>query len=154
MTLHYLDSSAWVKRYCLETGSEWIGDFFAQAPAVVCSALGMIEVLSTLARKKKAHELGLEAFREKSREAERDFGLFHRIYLTPELLDLASSLARERALRGADTVHLASACFLRDRIGDGETEVRMITCDGELLAAARNCGFSVINPEDEVQPSE
>ncbi len=81
MTFHYLDSSAWVKRYCLETGSVWIGDFFAQAPAVACSALGLIEVLSTLARKKKARELG-------------------------------------------------------------------------LAAAARNCGFSVVNPDEEIQPSE
>ena len=147
MILHYLDSSAWVKRYCLETGSEWIGNFFAQAPAVACSALGLIEVLSTLARKRKARELGLAACREKSREAERDFALFHQIYLTPELLALACSLAREHALRGADTVHLTSACLLRDRGADGETEVRMITCDAELAAAARTRGMSVLNPE-------
>ena len=54
-----------------------------------CSALGLIEILSTLARKKKARELSPAAFREKSREAELEFGLFHQVYLAPHPLKLA-----------------------------------------------------------------
>lgn len=147
MIIHYLDPSAWIKRYCLEKGSEAIQDFFDQRPVVACSALGLIEVLSTLARKKKAGEMQEASFREKSREAEHDFALFYALYLTPQLLNLARKLPEQFALRGADTVHLASACFFRNQFVGTETEVRIITSDAELATAAEQSGFIVINPE-------
>lgn len=150
MIIHYVDSCAWIKRYCLEVGSEWMNEFFARCPTVGCSALGLIEILSTLARKTKTRELQIVAFHEKSREAQRDFELFYQVYLTPHLLKIARKLSEEHALRGADTVHLASIIFLRNQFAGWKAEVRMVTCDAELCAAARDNGFAVINPEAEV----
>lgn len=111
--------------------------------------MGLIEVLSTLARKRKARELGLAALREKSREAKRDFSLFHQIYLTPELLKLARKLPEKYALRSAGTVHLASIILLRRHVATADMEVRMVTCDTELETATRDSGFIVINPDKE-----
>ena len=50
--LYYLDSSAWVKRYFNEAGREWVNGLFEQHEVLGCSPLGLIEVGSTMARKR------------------------------------------------------------------------------------------------------
>ena len=60
--LYYLDSSAWVKRYFDEAGSEGVNDLFEQFQLLGCSPLGLIEVGSTMARKRNAGEVKAEEF--------------------------------------------------------------------------------------------
>ena len=45
MIIHYLDSSAWVKNYCRETGSQWIRELIAGGLPLASSSLGLIEVM-------------------------------------------------------------------------------------------------------------
>ena len=148
MIFYYLDSSAWIKRYCLEDGSQWVADFFASGPAIACSALGLIEVLCTFARKHKANELSVLDCRKKSREARRDFALFHRIFFTEGLLDVTADLSEIHALRGADTVHLSAALYLRDKMSVVGAEVKMVTADNELATAAKRVELDVFYPAD------
>ena len=58
MTVYYLDSSAWVKRYVFEVGSDFVGNLFSRKESLACSALGLVEITATLARKRKAGDLG------------------------------------------------------------------------------------------------
>jgi uncharacterized protein len=148
MIVHYLDASSWVKRYCVEPGTRWVAEFFARGPTIVSSALGVIEVLCTLARKHKAGEMQSRDWREKTREVNNDFLLFNRVFLTPPVLDIAADMPAQVALRGADTVHLASALYVRDSGTRPEMEVRFITSDGELAAGAKASSFRVIRPEE------
>jgi predicted nucleic acid-binding protein len=147
MILYYLDASAWIKRYCLESGSAWVADFFAESPAIGCSALGLVEVLCTFARKRNAREMKAQHSRSKSREAKEDFRRFYRVFLTPEILKTSLPLPQTHGLRGADTVHLASALHLRGMKTPPPSEVRFVTGDRELAVAARACGFEVFQPE-------
>ena len=57
MILYYLDASAWIKRYCAEEGTGRVAELFAAGAPIACAALGLVEVLSTLARKGKAGDL-------------------------------------------------------------------------------------------------
>jgi predicted nucleic acid-binding protein len=50
VTLFYLDSSAWLKRYFLEPGSDWMTRLFQSGNLMASSVLGHIEVASALAR--------------------------------------------------------------------------------------------------------
>ena len=63
--LYYLDSSAWVKRYFNEAGSGRVNHLFAQHETLGCSPLGIVEVGSTMARKRAAGEVGPEEFEPK-----------------------------------------------------------------------------------------
>ena len=148
MILYYLDASAWIKRYCQEDGSAWIADFFADGPAIACSALGFIEVLCTFGRKKKAGEMTARQCREKGREAERDFNLFYRTFLTAEILETARVLPARCALRGSDTVHLASALYVRKSGVIQAEEVKFVASDDELATEAEKNGFHVLKPSD------
>ena len=148
MTLYYLDASAWIKRYCNEEGTDSVAAFFAEGPAVGCAALGLVEVVSTLTRKAKAGDMRTADMRLKCREAERDFSLFHKVFLTTDLLRRACECAQRYGLRGADTVHLASCLELNKSEWGADIKVVMVSSDTELLVGATEAGVATRNPEE------
>ena len=75
MIFYYLDASAWVKRYYRESGTRWVQDLFAQNPVIACASLGLIEVMATLARKRKTRDIDLLSFQQKVQELEEDWML-------------------------------------------------------------------------------
>jgi len=145
--VHYLDSNAWVKRYCRELGSAWMAQFVAQGPRLACATLGLVEVVATLARKGKAGELPPDALRSKLAQARKDWRAFAEVRLTSDVAELALEVAQNHALRGADAVHLASAIFLRRSLPSREDDVAIVTSDLELASAAEQEGFAVLDPE-------
>jgi uncharacterized protein len=146
---YYLDASAWVKRYYWEPGTRWVQDLFAQNPAITRASPGLIEVMATLARKRKARDIDLLAFEQKVQELEEDWARFIQIQLTTETMDLAKDLARNMALCGGDAVHLASALVLRKRFADAEDRLIFVASDRELKEAAESSGLAVIDPEEQ-----
>lgn len=149
MTFYYLDASAWVKRYYQETGTTWVQDLFAQNQVIACASLGLIEVMATLARKRKAREIDLPSFEQKAHELEEDWGRFIQVQLTAEVVDLAKKLARERAIRGADAVHLASALVLQGRFVEEDDRLVFVASDRELKEAAKISDLAVIDPAEQ-----
>lgn len=115
MIYYYLDASAWIKRFYQETGTAWLQGLFAQNPPMACASLGLVEVMATLSRKRKAGDIDVSVLEQKGRELEEDWENFIQIHLTTEAVDTAKQLAKEQALRGADAVHLASALLLQRR---------------------------------------
>lgn len=150
MTFYYLDASAWVKRYYQEIGTTWVQDLFARNQVMACASLGMIEVMATLARKRKAREIVSPMFEEKTRELEEDWKRFIHVQLTVEAVEIARALARELALRGADAVHLASALLLQRRLAAADDRLIFVASDRELREAAQASGLIVADPEKEV----
>jgi predicted nucleic acid-binding protein len=118
-------------------------------PTMACASLGLIEVVATLARKRKARDIDLLSFEQKVQELEEDWGRFIQIQLTTETMDLAKDLARNMALRGADAVHLASALVLQRRFADAEDQLVFIASDRELKEAAQSSGLAIIDPEEQ-----
>ena len=94
MNFYYLDASAWIKRYYQESGTAWIQKFFAKNESKACASLGLIEVISTLARKKKAREIDANFFEQKALEVDTDWMRFIQIKLTDEVVDIAKSLPK------------------------------------------------------------
>lgn len=147
MIAHYLDSNAWVKRYCRELGSGWVAQFVARGPRLACATLGLIEVVATLARKGKAGELSPDALRSKLAQARKDWRAFAEVRLTSEVAELALEVAQNHALRGADAIHLASAISLRRTLPGRQDGVVIVTSDQELANAAGQLGITVLDPE-------
>ena len=104
MTPVYLDSSAWVKRYCLEIGSDQVASLFDSGRPLFCSRLGLLEVVAALARKRKSGSLPAEAFEDLHRKVQTDWGTFWKIDLSTRLMVAAESVAATLALRGAEAL--------------------------------------------------
>lgn len=152
MVSHYLDSSAWVKRFVAEEGSQRVNQWMAEKPLVVSSALGIVEVLSTVVRKTRAGELTESRRRRVVAAVHADFEQFGQVYLTAPVTERSESVALEKGLRGADTVHLASALWLEDHLPSEVDSLVMITSDRELAEAAESEGIDVFDPTPEPLP--
>ncbi len=152
MPIHYLDASAWVKRYIQEEGSQRVNAWMNQNPLVASAALGVTEVLSTVVRKARAGEL-TEKERDKiANHVWVEFDAFAHVYHTPPVMERAREAALRFGLRGADTVHLASALWLEAHAPSGIEGMTMITSNCELGEAAEQAGLAVFDPTRDPLP--
>lgn len=154
MIFYYLDASAWVKRYYLEDGTSWVQNLFTHKQILACSSLGMIEVMATLSRKRKALEINLSQFKLKAQELEDDWKHFIQIQMTDEIVHVAKELTKKLSLRGSDSVHLASALLLQRYFAKKIERLVMITSDYELKAAAKLSRLDVIDPTEQIDISK
>lgn len=154
MIFYYLDASAWIKRYYREIGIDWVQDLFAQNRTMACASLGLVEVMATLARKRRAREISLSRLEQKARELEEDWECLIQVQVTNEVVDSAKNLAKRLALHGADSIHLASALLLQRRFAEEDDQLLMVTLDRELKEAARSFDLVVIDPDEQAGPKQ
>jgi predicted nucleic acid-binding protein len=147
--LYYLDSSAWVKRYFEEAGSEVVDGLFSQSETLGCSPLGLVEVGSAMARKRTAGSVSVGEFEARRASLLKDWHHFLRSEPSPSIMQRAFDLTDACSLRGADAVHLASALALKEELDLGFDEFTFVASDAELKAAAVKVGLMVIDPQDE-----
>ncbi len=129
----YLDTSALVKLYVTEEGSAGVRLRLRRAERVATSWLAYPEARAALAR--RAREKGLTAAGRDlaARALDRDLGAFLLLGLGPAIARDAGKLAERYGLRGADSVHLASALELRELTGE---PVTFVSFDARQQAAA------------------
>lgn len=140
----YLDSSALVKRYVLEPGTEAVLAEVAAAETVGSSLVTFAEVNASLARMARAGDLDAgEA--EQARAAFRShWADFARVPLTEALARHAADLAWRHRLRGYDAVQLAAALSWQGSLG---LPVVMATFDRDLWRAGRDDGLATWPPD-------
>ncbi|MEJ2264771.1 MAG: type II toxin-antitoxin system VapC family toxin [Anaerolineales bacterium] len=136
----YADTSALIKKYIREAGSEQIIAHFNQYPIICTAALTQAEMASAMS---KAVRLGWVNEPE-ILIAWQDFlthwPAFVRLPVSAGVIERASSLAWHHGLRAYDSVHLASALAWKDVTGD---QVVFACCDRTLLKAARQEGLQI-----------
>jgi uncharacterized protein len=140
----YADSSAVVKRYYAELGSERVVERLAAPERVFTSRLAYPEVHAALARKRRDQTLSEAAYRRAAAAFDSDWPAYDQIALDAATMSAVPGLVRRYALRGADAVHLAAAVWLRELVGD---PLELWAADDRLLEAARGERLAVVNPE-------
>ena len=140
----YLDTSALVKHYVQESGSEGVERVIGEARLVGTAAITRVEMAAALARAVRMRLLSRDEAADALSAFEAEWGSLVRLQLHELLLARAASLAWERGLRGYDAVHMASALFWRDIVGE---PVVFATYDRELWEEAVRSGLKVF-PED------
>lgn len=129
----YLDTSALVKLYVLEAGSEVVADRVARAPLVATSRVAYPEARAALARRQREGALTAADVGRAVRDLRRDLDAFVVVELTPPVAFRAGDLAEAHALRGLDGIHLASALELGQLTGSLPA---FLAFDSRLGAAA------------------
>ena len=136
----YLDTSALVKLYVREAGTVPLRSVATKAAAMATSVVAYAETRATFARLKHsgasdtAHQQRLQQF-------ERDWEALVRVELTPDVLRSAGDLAEIYKLRGFDSIHLASALWLKARVSE---PVDFAVFDQRLGSAASKVGLIVV----------
>ena len=135
-TMRYFDTSAFVKLFVDEPGSEEAARIWSRAQLSVSSRLLYPEAraaLTATARAGRVSREGLPALREELEGLWRDVV---RIEVTAPLAARAGDLAEGHGLRGYDAVHLASAL----EIDDDDTV--LVTGDARLARTAHALGVT------------
>ena len=114
MPLVYFDASALVKLLVSEEGSPLVSTLWDGCDAAVSSRLAYPEVRAALAAAARNHDLTTAELVAAERDWEEFWAATRPVELTAAVERHAGQLAGELGLRGADSVHLASALALRD----------------------------------------
>jgi predicted nucleic acid-binding protein len=147
----YLDTSALVKLYAEEEGTETVERAVEEAEAVAASVVAYAEARAAIARKLREGVFSRENRDDAVEALDEDWVTFEKPEVTDALVLDAGDLAEEHALRGFDALHLASALLVREAYaeqGDGETEVVFLCFDSSLTRAATEM-MRVYEPSEE-----
>jgi uncharacterized protein len=152
MPLYFMESSAAVKRYAAESGSEWVRTLTdpASKEAIYVSRLTGVEVVAALARKRISHEVTAD---DASRAIESFLVDYRAQYEVIDadagVINWAIELADRYGLRAYDAVQLASALEVQAAVvATGPEPLILVSADLQLNAAATTEGLTVDDPND------
>lgn len=150
MSAFYLDSSAAIKWYVVERGTETVRSILSPnaGNAIYMASLGGVEIVTALARRGRNGDAIRDDVLSAIREFQSDFASRWRIVpFTFAIRNDATRLGMKRFLRGYDAVHLATASHVAAaRRESGLSDIVVVSADEELNVAAIAEGFSIINP--------
>ncbi len=137
----YLDTSALVKLYVREPGSTALRAHADKAGALATSMVAYAEARAAFARLKQSGLSSDIRHQQRLQQFEHDWEALLRVELAPDVLRSAGDLAEIYGLRGFDSMHLASALWLKARVSEA---VDFAVFDQRLAAAASKAGLSVV----------
>ena len=150
VTAYFVDSSALVKRYVIETGTAWVRGLTRHRPATVIyiAHITAVEVTCAIARRRKGHTLTSTRASSILRRFRQHLAARYTVVeVTPDLLDEAMRLGNAHSLRAYDAVQLAVALEVhRSHQADGFAPVPLISADQALNDAATTEGLTVDDP--------
>ena len=136
----YLDTSAIVKLYVREAGSELVASHLSGSPIAATSRVVYAEARAALARRHREGGLSALELRKVVDALDRDIKSFVTIEVSESLSMRAGQLADKHHLRGFDAIHLASALELKQLLG---TDIAFLTFDNRQKGAAASEGLLV-----------
>ena len=146
----YLDASALVKRYTVETGSEWIVGLCHSSTGHLIATARITKAEAAAAFASKCRSGGLspthytQALQDLSHDFKHEYVL---VEVDQALIDLAVSLTQRHKLRGYDAVQLASALTLNSVLAQSQmSPLTFVAADDDLLQAAQAEGLATDNP--------
>ena len=139
----YLDTSALLKLYLDENGSQHVRDRISSAALVCTHLIAHAEVRAAFARAVRMGRIGEDDHAAQIRAFDADWSALHTIAVDEALVRRAGEHAERLALRGYDSVHLAAAERAFD--GAGRPAAFMLAAfDGDLCRAANGLGIPVM----------
>jgi uncharacterized protein len=138
----FLDTSALVKLYIAEPGSERMREAAGRGEPVVVSVLAFAEIHATFARRRREELLTDTELEQLLLGFASDWEELKQVPVGAVVLNRVPGLCKHHPLRGADAVHLASALLLHEE----GLEVIFACSDRHLLEAASAEGLATFDP--------
>ena len=140
----YFDTSALVKQYVYERGSDEVADILGYAELAGSSSIARVEMEAALAKYVRMSLLAETDAQEAVTIFRQDWELLAQLMPDEDILNLASELVWRYALRGYDAIHLATALKWQSVI---LYSVTFATFDKRLWRAAVDAGLTPF-PDD------
>jgi predicted nucleic acid-binding protein len=150
---YFLDTSALVKRYVPEIGSDWILSITDPATDndLAISQITWVEVHSAFARRLRDGSLSAQRFDLIAQKVREDFENEYRVIdVDQTLIETATELVMQHPLRAYDSVQLASALRFQSTtlVSVPNTQLVFVSADNRLLNIAHSEGLATDNPNN------
>jgi uncharacterized protein len=155
----YLDSSALIKHYQIERGTEELDKKLeaelATSGAVFTSVLTYAEIHAVFSRRARERLISPTECSEMQGNFDADWrsGFTH-VPIDSSVLSFVRQIVNSHPLKGSDAIHLASALSMGDRVRHGRIArpaepVVIASSDRQMITAAINLQLEVFDPEAE-----
>jgi predicted nucleic acid-binding protein len=112
----YLDTSALLKKYFKEPGSIEVISRWKEAKGIVTSSVAYAETMASFYRKKREVNIRGKVFGKILNSFQRDWTSFIRVEVTDDLNESIDEIVGRYSLRGFDSIHLASALIVQEKV--------------------------------------
>lgn len=129
----YFDSSAFVKRYVRETGTDSVIRWCDQATEIVLSGIALAEIVSSFCRLQREGKITATQYRQLKSLLLADIEDAAIADLTPVVLAQALLSLERNVLRAMDALHIGSALALKADV--------FVSADKRQLDAATSMGL-------------
>ena len=133
--LVFFDSSAFVKRYIQEAGTDQVMEWCDKATEIGLSSVALPEIISAFCRLQREDKINMEQYLQLKRMLMVDIEDAVVCDLGPFVLAKAISSLENNILRGMDAIHIGSAVVLKADI--------FISSDNRQSDAADRAGLLV-----------
>lgn len=131
--MYYWDTSAFVKQFIQEVGTDDVLALRADAPPHATATITYTETFSAFRRRVREAALKEPHYHEVVRRFVQEWPAYVRINLDDSILGRSRTLLERYPLRTLDTIHLASALELQEQLHEPSV---LISADAQLLRAA------------------
>jgi predicted nucleic acid-binding protein len=146
----FLDSSAIVKRYVNETGSNFIESLtdVKSGNVILLARITQVEFAAAIARRLKGASITTTDAQNALAAFQKDLiNAYFTVEIAPVVLSAAVNLCTKYALRGYDAVQLAALLEANnERVSTGLAPLKLVSADTELNHAAQLEGLTIENP--------
>jgi len=136
----FFDTSALIKKYIQENGSDFVDKYFQQASKVIISPVTYIESMSTIKRILIEKNITIKQYNQIKDDIIFDLEYFTIPSFSEEIEYYSVMFIEKYQLKSLDSIQLSSAHSFKSDIDI------FLTADNKLAKAASNEGFSVKNP--------
>lgn len=132
----FFDSSAFVKRYLREEGTDAVLAWCDQATELCLSGIALVEIVSAFCRLQRENRITEIQYRQLKSLLLADIGDAAICDLTPEVIRHSLICLEGNVLRGMDALHIGSALALKAEL--------FVTADVRQYGAAVQAGLRVV----------
>ena len=156
MASFYFDSSALVKYYIIESGTEWVQSLIDSrlddewANTISTSALTWAEVISAFAKRHRMGDVSTHLYKALTARFLQEAGLrYGRLRVNDAVIEAAVELIQCHPLRAYDAVQVATALLLNRRLlADKLPPLIFVSADDLLCETARAERLPAENPNE------
>jgi uncharacterized protein len=151
MDNYFFDSSALVKRYNSEIGTNWVLKIYRPSSnnLIHIAQITLVEVIAALTRRAKVKSQSsgyAKSIKRFDRDIKDRFSVFK---IDDSIITQAMKLAVQYGLRGYDAVQLSSALHAEKELSQlNLSPLIFVSADNELNNAAKAEGLNVENPNN------
>ena len=131
----FFESSAFVKRYVSEPGTDIVLGWSDRASEIVLSAIALPEIISAFCRLRRENKITDIQYRQLKSALLADIEDAALCDLTPAVLAQAVASLESHSIRGMDAIHIGSAVALKADV--------FVSADQAQCFAARSAGLQV-----------